>query len=250
MSIRDENRALFELLDRYFASKVDMIWPRGQMLMQPFALDAAETGRPFKIEGDFLYIDKTSTGSIYVQFGPGGQKFPMGPNMFFKGIAYRDLLISWDAQAGKTAQLWYGWGGEIIPPNQDITAIGSITNPVAIEEDTYGASFASVTATGAASNLTIVAPGTNVNGLDLKDLQYQATGAAGQNNGVLAKAGAAPASLTDGDLILVGHQLTGNFDQGNWLPRKLFIAATKGLYLRTGAAGEASKMLSALYTVL
>lgn len=110
-----------------------------------------------------------------------------------------------------------------------------------------GATFASTTVTGAASTLTILAVASNTNGLILWDLQYQATGAAGQNNGILAQT-AAPATLIDGDVLLVCHQLTGNFDAGNWLTRARFIASGKGMFLRTGAAGEATKYLSAAWT--
>lgn len=118
------------------ADKRQINYKKGALVLLTIALDNAQGMKEFQLAGDVLYLDRRSTGEI--KFRPDTAwpaAFPLAANSAIKGFPYSSLLLEWEAQAGKIAYVWAGYGIEIIPPNQDITTIGSITDPVELTED-------------------------------------------------------------------------------------------------------------------
>lgn len=130
-------RSLWESFERVqFGNKRDLPPIFGNMQMEVIALDNAREAQEFRFFGDFLFADSDSTGTVYVQInGPTMPKFPFKASTGIKGFPYRTLSISNIAQAGKVVHLWYGYGAQIIPPNQDIASISSIVNPVNLDPE-------------------------------------------------------------------------------------------------------------------
>lgn len=103
----------------------------GNMEMAVIDLSTARESEELRFYGDFLFADSDTTGTVYVQInGSTMPKFPFKASTGIQGFPYRTLSISNAAQAGKTVHLWHGYGAKIIPPNQDIASISSITNPI------------------------------------------------------------------------------------------------------------------------
>lgn len=116
--------------------KTGMVYPSANMNKKVIALDTANPLFELPVDGDFVYCDIQSTGLISIQINDMAMPpLPFQANMALRGFPYKKLILSWTAQPGLIANLWYGYGAEIIPPNQNITAIGSITNPVQLVHD-------------------------------------------------------------------------------------------------------------------
>lgn len=117
--------------------KTGMLYPSANMNKKIIPLDAAQPILELPVDGDFLYVDIESTGKIYIQINDMAMPpLPFQANMALRGFVYKKLILSWPAQAGLVVNLWYGYGAEVIPPNQNITSIGSITNPIALTNQT------------------------------------------------------------------------------------------------------------------
>lgn len=106
----------------------------------------------------------------------------------------------------------------------------------------YVAGASSVSATNMAANTprTIVAPGTNVNGMIVwRASYYSRAGTVPQFGSILAKT-SAPASVTDGDVIVgidsIMETAAPAFTCAGKRERPIFVAAGKGLYCICSAA--------------
>lgn len=125
-----------KFMAEFFGDKRNVLWPVANISKLPLPLDVAQPFAEKEIEGDFIYADSDSTGTIYVRFNnPAMPEIPVRTNFGIYGFPIRRIFVRWDAQAGKTVNLLYGYGAQIIPPNQDITTIGSITNPVNLDPE-------------------------------------------------------------------------------------------------------------------
>lgn len=122
-----------KFMAEFFGDKRNVIWPVANISKLPLPLDVAQTVIEKEIEGDFIYVDSDSTGIAYVRFNnPAMPEIPIRTNFGIYGFPIRRIFVRWDAQAGKQINLLYGYGAQVVPPNQDITTIGSITNPVTL----------------------------------------------------------------------------------------------------------------------
>lgn len=266
------------ILSRIEGDKRDIQYNRGTLQPTELDLSSAQAPREFDFQGDVLYVDKLSTGTLKFRFDTSWQRgFPLGANSAVRGFPYKSVLLEWDSQPGKTVVIWHGYGLEIVPPNQDITAIGSITNPVKVEGtlgvlaqesiggvDTlevrergfaYGASFGSTAFLAANTPETVIAPGTNTGGVIVWSAGMRGMNSAATNitSSLLAKA-SAPANFNDGAVLLIPDNYfelaSTRMATAGKLVRPVFLAAGLGLYFISGALETQLVHRHVLYTVL
>lgn len=128
-----------EYARRAQSDKRDVAFAQSHLLRTQVNLSLVSTDRTRTLDtrGDVVYIDMESTGLIRVKLGSAWPAaFPMRANTAIKGIPYDKLHLEWDLQPGKVANIWYGWGMDIIPPNNDIASIGEIVAAVPIDYPT------------------------------------------------------------------------------------------------------------------
>lgn len=134
-----------------------------------------------------------------------------------------------------------------IAPGQTV-GINNIPH-VIVKPEILTGTFADTGSQAINTNVTIVAPGTNTNGVIVHNAQLMWTGTGRQS--FLAKA-TAPASIFDGTLILTqdGVGTSGNYNARDvFLPSPILIPAGLGIYLRV--AGDPNGFIRMLqYTVL
>ena len=102
------------------------------------ALDTARSqGDPeeFFFQGNYLYCDDDTTGTIYVRFGDkDAPRWKLSSAAGIFGKDYQRVFIDHVAQAGKTASIKWGLGTGITPPTLvgNIGSVQSILDPVEI----------------------------------------------------------------------------------------------------------------------
>ncbi len=127
MKQSDFNQQLWEALRIINADKRGVLSPFANVQKKVLLLDNATNQEELRVEGDFVYADPLSTGLIGVKYNADAMPaFPFRASTGVRGFPYKTLLLNWAAQPGLVLNLWYGFGAEIIPPNQDIANIGSI----------------------------------------------------------------------------------------------------------------------------
>lgn len=237
----------------FFGDKRSVLWPDANIMAQSIALDSIFTQREIEIQGDFIYCDSDSTGVLYVKFN--GQAFPwipVRPNFSISGFPIRKAWIrNPSGQSGKTMNLYWGYGARFIPPNQDITSIGSITNPVTVQEEGFESfsSYDSNTNVAAATNVTVLAPASNVAGVKVFDGGYGGYSAGSAFGCYIAKA-SAPANTADGEIIMInGSSPTGASLVIPGLCQRRELPIGRGIYRRTGDA-ETAVLTHLKYRVL
>lgn len=215
------------------------------------------------LAGNSWFIDQDSdVGNAYVLFNdrvinaqPRGVF--MQPGSIMK-ITANQLTIVNTAQASKKLRIWYGVDIDFTPALALTgTSNVNVTNASLTVTETgtlYGASYKSNTLMAANTPDTVFAPAANVNGAIIWHAQFLTQNAATIGAGYLAKT-AAPANITDGDLILSAEHASligANQMFGGTLPRPLKIAAGKGLYYlsTTAEVGAGLTLRSVLYTLL
>jgi hypothetical protein len=199
-------------------------------------LGVAGTLKNLKVPGNMIYIDQYTTGIADLSFSdPLGPAFPIGVNSAVRNFLYSELYLSWSAQAGKVLRIWYGWDADIIPPNQDISNIGSIGiiddyMPKSVDTPYYYV--------GAAVTLqTIVTPAANTNGILVLGgggvLKTAATTVR-----LMSKA-TAPASIDDttADTIVLNYS-----NEQKQIALPVIVPAGRGLYIQKDDANAGSKM--------
>jgi len=153
--------------------------------------------------------------------------------------------VQWETALG--SEIRYDRGAATISGSVDLNA-GTL---LALEETTNipklpGADFQTFAAFVGGTPITVFTPAANVNGAIIWDAEAAdlTTGAFS----LIAKAGAAPTTLVDGEVIAIS-----NFGPGSSgalsLKRPARIAAGKGLYYIAAAAGSAHQK-TARYTLL
>lgn len=239
--------------ERAFGDKRNLAYGTG--LIQPLviALDTAQALKEFPLAGDVIYLDRRSTGEIRFALDMAwAARFPLASNGGMKGIPYKQLLLEWDAQPGKFAYLWTGYAVELIPPNQDISSIGSITQPVTIASRVYGSSFVSGAALVSNTPVNVFAAASNADGVDLVgSLIATENGAASNANTFLLANASAPATITDGDVIHgVRAKIVNASSVFGWSELALPIRIPSGKRLDfISSAAQSGVSLTALYTL-
>lgn len=233
----------------------------GMPSLQPFVCDlsSAQSLKEFAFAGDVFYVDKTSTGTVGFRLDSSWQRsFPLGANGAMRGVPYKSILLEWEAQTGKTAIVWYGYGVEIVPPNQDITSIGSITNPVEVTDYgiEFGSSFQSNAALASGGTEIVFAAASNTDGAIIHTRET-ASGVAGGTGNIIAAlhlATVVPAAYSDG-IIDISRVATWG-DSSGFLAnraasfRAIRYAPGRGAWWRnSGANGESSSSRTVKYTL-
>jgi len=260
--------------------KRGIVYQHGMLDCIRIDLSNANALQELTFKGDVVYVDKDSTGSIGVKFDMAWPRFfPLGANGAIRGIPYEQLLLNWTAQPGLFVNLWFGYGVDIVAPNQDITSIGSIINPVTITGDVnaigphllgtgynaadfplltrevgarYASTYSTLTLIGSNAPQQVFAPGTNTNGAIIHDLQYVTRNDSASMRAAFVAHTSAPVSTADGDVLLSSGPTFTNTPgiwQSNHLTRPLYIAAGKGLWFIVNVA-ETDGQRSVLYTLL
>ncbi len=224
------------------------------MIATPFqyvdiALDVAGVNQIFNVSGDFLYVDASSTGLVTLelnnQYNDPSAPFQVSAGFGLQAL-FKQLKLTWAAQAGKKIRLMYSTGDKVVPTNST-TISGSVV--VSTSGYTYGAAYRSITTLAANTPDTIFTPAANVNGAILWSGAYVMSSLGG--TGVFIAKTAAPASIIDGDVILspTNFNVGGGNNFGMSIDAPVKIAAGKGLY-RISQAAETYSVSKALYTLL
>lgn len=225
-----------DFYERLFGSKLGLLYGGG--FLQPFTpdLSSAQPLKEFDLAGDFLYLDKSSTGTIKVKFDMAqAQGFELRPADKIDRVPFKRLLLEWDAQPGETAVLWTGYGANVIPAQNDIAAIGSILNPVDIDPDSLAdsgwSSYVSSTVLGTGGTEQVFAAGANTAGGIILSVQMWTARDATSLISLLLKNGA-PTTNVDGiPVCVMGHRLTGSGTySGELIPRPRQFNSGTGLY--------------------
>lgn len=216
---------------------------------------AAGTQLQLPLKGNCFYVDQNTDvgvatvifcdlsttakpGKVYVQPGFNAQ------------IPFDYLTFEHTAQPGKVLRFFYGVDIDFKPGNNNSLTVSGVVSAQDYGLD-YGVSWTNVGATVANTPITILAPGSNVNGVVLKAASINGRNAGGPMCAIIAKS-SAPATVVDGDVLLSPQNLSdGGIAGGAQLAQPLRVAAGKGLYfISTLALGAAANQESALYTIL
>lgn len=215
------------------------------------------------LTGNSFYVDQNSdVGNATIIFEDRSVNAdPIGvyaqPGSIFY-VPFTRIKVANSAQAGKKLRIFYGVDIQFVPALALTgTSNVNVTNSLLTVAETgtlYGASYKSTTLMAANTPDTVFAPASNVNGAIVWNAQFITQNATTYGAGYLAKT-AAPASITDGDLILSTEHaalIGANQACGATLPRPVKIAAGKGLYFLSTSAevGAGLALRSVLYTLL
>lgn len=84
------------------------------------ALDVATVNQIVNISGDFLYVDASSTGSVTLelnnQYNDASAPFYASPGFGLNAL-FKQVKLSWVAQAGKKVRIMYSTGDKVVPTN-------------------------------------------------------------------------------------------------------------------------------------
>ena len=218
---------------------------------------AAGTALVVPIAGNSFFTDADTTngGNATVHFqdialGNSSAPFFVSPG-FIANVGFTQLLIENTAQAGKRMRIFYGVDIDFqagVNASIAITGAVSITGRVKPDEEAYTLNHSSISQLAANTPVTVVAPGTNVNGVRVKCAQIGAfSGSLGQVS-FIAKSGAAPTTVIDGDVLLMVQE--GNSYQDRSLQREIFVPAGKGLYFISSVLESAGSWRNATVMVL
>lgn len=227
------------------------------MIATPFqyvdiALDVAGVNQVFNVSGDFLYVDASSTGTVTLelnnQYNDPSAPFQVSAGFGLQAL-FKQLKLTWTAQAGKKIRLMYSTGDKVVPTNST-TISGGVT--VTQNGYSYGASYKSQTALGALGTELVFSAAANPNGAILwRAAAYSYIASSAQSVGAYIAKATAPGSLIDGDVLAISDAAaiaaisTGTLK----LEVPVRIPAGKGVYFISFNA-EAGALRSALYTLL
>lgn len=216
------------------------------------ALDVAASNQIVNVAGNFLYVDAASTGfatmEVNNQYNDPSAPFRISAGFGIEAI-FKQLKLSWTAQAGKFIRLMYSTGDRIVPTNSTTISGGVSVTQIGYQ---YVTSYKSITSLAANTPDTVFTPAQNVNGATLWRASFVTMSAAFPAASFIAKA-AAPASVIDGDVIVSpdSFAVTAAVQIASGkLEAAIGIPAGKGLYFITATAEvAASVQRSALYTL-
>ena len=105
----------------------------------PLALDVARDRVEFDIRGEFVYLDRNTTGNISVHLGwSNADPYPMSAQDGF-AIPFTKIFITHTAQAGKVANLWYGEDVRILQALSTVALTLSKGATISVSSATAGA---------------------------------------------------------------------------------------------------------------
>lgn len=116
------------------------------------ALDVLSVNQLYNISGDFLYVDASSTGSVTLelnnQYNDASAPFYASPGFGLNAL-FKQVKLSWVAQAGKKVRIMYSTGDKVVPTNS--TTVNGYVNTVdgGLSRTLSGVSFLGVGGTGA-----------------------------------------------------------------------------------------------------
>lgn len=140
-----------ELVDPITADKRNRVIPAFGVRRRVLTLDVARVNEPLGLKGDVWYCDYNSTGTALLQLNNSSEDpFPAIALTGMGNMPFDEIFITSAAQPSLVLNLWYGYGTEFLSPTSAIATIGSITNPVKIQ-DTLGNAIHSQSAFTAAS---------------------------------------------------------------------------------------------------
>lgn len=94
-------------------------------------LDVATVNQIVNISGDFLYVDASSTGSVTLelnnQYNDASAPFYASAGFGLNAL-FKQVKLSWVAQAGKKVRIMYSTGDKVVPTNS--TTVNGYVNTV------------------------------------------------------------------------------------------------------------------------
>jgi hypothetical protein len=212
---------------------------------------AANTGfqLPF-VSGNRMYFDQLANGGgATLTLNADGvvkpTKITVQGGFVFKG-GFHSITIENDAQPGKVLRVVWGTDIDFAP------SVFTIGGTVATQESgyQYGAAYSSNALIAAGGTAQVFAPASNINGAIVHQVYAYSGSAGSQGIALLAKTGAAPASLIDGDGIAsAATAVVGGTVQVPQLPGPVRIAPGKGLWFFASLL-ETGALRHVLYTLL
>ena len=128
MSRQQEPRHAQSQTDYATEDKTKRVLVRTGLRRKQIALDNALVEQPFRLNGDFLYADNLSTGSVTIKLNNTSEDpIPFTSQSSIEGWPIQDVFVSCAAQPGLVLNLWYGWEARIRPPQSVVQVIGLAT---------------------------------------------------------------------------------------------------------------------------
>jgi hypothetical protein len=228
-----------------------------QVFYVDIALDTARsvgagTALVLPISGNSFYCDADpadGNGRVHFQdtnFDRGPVPLYVSPGCIFN-IPFTQILFENAAQAGKKVRVAYGIDVDFQPGSVAqiaVTNAGGFTN---VRTEASTGSWADNSAMVANTAITVFTPASNTNGVIL--LTAYALDASGNSQAFIAKT-SAPANVIDGEVMVQTMQFSSPNLQSIALITPQYIAAGKGLYFISTAAGGGGWSRSARYKTL
>lgn len=201
----------------------------------PFILPIA--GNSFYIDADTANVGNAVVHFQDVSFGTTSAPFFVSPG-FIANVPFTQLLIENAAQPGKRLRIFYGVDIDFqAGVNASIAISGTVNvgNPKSIYAPTYNLAWSKATAFVANTAYQVLAPGANVNGAILVAGSVSIFGAGGIFCTLVAGI-APPASISDGDILLVGDYTGGYPNITNHLTSPIAIDPGDGIWAISNVA--------------
>lgn len=203
------------------------------------------------ISGDFLYIDPSSTGVATLELN-NQYNDPAAPFYIQSGFAinaiFKQIKLSWVAQAGKKIRLMYSTGERVVPAFSAQLSISGNVSMVDAGED-YNGTFKSTSSLVGLTAEQVFSAATNTNGAIVFSAYGCAYNGGNQILALIAKAGA-PATLIDGDVLASSIWASTASIANLQLLQPMKVAAGKGLYFISAMNDGVSPMRSCQYKLL
>lgn len=211
----------------------------------------------------FSDADTTSGGNATVHFqdtslGISSAPFFVSPG-FIANVGFTQLLIENTVQAGKRLRIFYGVDIDFqagVTASTQTTIGNTLASKIPVAESgmEYGGAFKSIATLAANTPEVVFTPAANANGAIIHALQFTSVSGGGFPDVVFIAKNAAPANVTDGDVIVSMDNIfnvgANNYCGGS-LKNPIRIPAGKGLYAISAVAEFAGYSIrSALYTLL
>lgn len=195
------------------------------------ALDVATSNSIVNISGDFLYVDPSSTGiatlELNNQYNDKAAPFYIQSGFALQAM-FKQVKLSWAAQAGKFIRLLYSTGDRVVPA---FSAALQITGSVQVRDggDVYDTNHISNANLAANTPQAVFVAAGNTNGILVISARGFGYNAASGSNLVLIAKATAPASITDGSVICSGIWTSSACSEVD-LKRPVIVPAGLGLY--------------------
>lgn len=225
---------------------------------------SAGTALDIEISGDAIYIDANpadGNARLFIQSsGNEAGEVPLyvSPGAIFN-VPFTKLRIENDAQAGKKIRIVYGVGVEFQPGSvAQLTLAGDVAldaatlaalEYVSVRPEAPTGSWAiSAAYAGGATNIFTAAA--NVNGAILLDASLSSYNSGAATQSILAAKATAPASFSDGEILLSFNTGAGSMQVPAHLQTPKYIAPGLGLWLYANSDSGFSPVKSARWKLL